>query len=50
MNYKELSDILVEISKELKKKTIGRFKRYKLKKKYNNIIKSIKLNYKGGIY
>lgn len=49
MKLQELKTELINICKELKK-DISKISRYKLKKKYNNIIKSIKLNYKGGIY
>ena len=45
MNYKELSVRLVEISKELKKKTISRFKRFKLNREYDKILKKIKATF-----
>lgn len=36
---------LVEISKELKKKTISKFKRVLLNKEYNKILKKIRLSF-----
>ena len=46
MNLQELKTELINICKELKK-NISKFNRYKLKKRYNKIMNTIILNYKG---
>lgn len=41
----KFSTRLVEISKELKKENISRFKRFRLNREYDKIIKKIKMSF-----
>lgn len=45
MKYNEISVRLIEISKELKKNTISKFKRFMLNREYDKIIKKIKMSF-----
>ena len=49
MNLQELKNELINICKELKK-DISKWNRHKLKKRYNQIMNTIILNYKGYEY